>query len=198
MARRVPASRREDARDAQDASLLDRPAERATEARDATREVVGLIAVVGTTIVLSAIILWQMDIFGEGRWENTADSRVHLLPGSVTPKMFTDFLDTKPDSKVAFVFYTRTCPACKRMRAPFMRASVEFSDVTFVAIDASKSGELASQYKVDSVPRVLFMPIARRSDRVTWYDGGAKLTELKTYIEKQIHDADIVIKAGLI
>lgn len=148
--------------------------------------------------MLSVIILWHMDIFGGGEWKPTAGSRVHLLPRSVTPKMFTNFLETRPDNKVVFVFYTRTCPSCKRMRTPFMEVSADFPEVTFVAIDASESRELASQYKVTSVPRVLFMPVVRRADRVTWYEGGARRSELKSYIEKQIHDADVVIKAGLI
>lgn len=193
MARRFPASLRADA---QNPPPLGRPARHASEAQNSKSELIGLVVVVSVTIVLSTLILWQMDIFGSGAWENTADSRVHLLHGE--PKVFTDFIETKPDQKVVFAFYTKSCPHCKRMREPFMQASASFPDVTFVAIDASKSSQLADQYKVESVPRVLFMPIVRRTDRVTWYDGSAKLSELKKYIEKQIHDADIVIKAGLI
>lgn len=193
MARRIPASQRADA---QKSPFLDTPARPATAKPTRGNELFTLVAVIGATFVLSSVILWEMDIFGGGKWANVGDSRVHMLQGD--PNVFLDFIKTKPDNKVAFVFYTRTCPHCKRMRAPFLEASAAFPDVTFVAIDASRSAELANQYKVSSVPAVVFMPVVRRTDRVTWYKGDPKLEPLKKYIEKQIHDSDIVIKAGLI
>jgi thiol-disulfide isomerase/thioredoxin len=191
--RRVPASQREVA---DEAPLVHRPARAAKAGPVRGSELYALLAVLTMTTILSGMILLQMGMFGSVKWENEGDSRVHFLDGE--PKVFDEFIKARPDNMVAFVFYTKTCPHCKRMRVPFLEASAAYPDVTFIAIDGKLSPDLADRYRVDAVPTVVFMPYPRREDRVAWYPGLPELAPLRKWIDSQILAGERVIKAGFI
>jgi thiol-disulfide isomerase/thioredoxin len=160
------------------------------------RDVYALAVMFGVTAVLTCLVLWWMDLFSTGVWENEGNSRVHFLTG--TPDVMTEFLEARPTDKVAFAFYSTTCPHCKRMRAPFLNASHAFPGVTFIAIDASQSMELADKYQIDAVPAVMFMPIARRPDRFATYPGPPNFDELQKYLASMEKSSDRLVREGLI
>lgn len=122
-----------------------------------------------------------MSVLGPGEpWDASPGERVAFLAGG--PPVLTHFLAKKVDDAVLLAFYTPTCPHCKRMRAPFLRAAEAWKSVVFVAVDAAKNGAMADQFDVEAVPTLFLI---RGGKRVP-YEGQPNYEMLSKFLEKEV------------
>jgi len=83
------------------------------------------------------------------------ESRVKKLS---TLEEFRDNLLAAGDSLVIIDFYTEFCPSCKTMMPAMESVAKEHADkVSVYKVDAGVATDIAKEYKVSSVPRVLFI-----------------------------------------
>lgn len=190
MPRRSPAMLNEDNKTASKDPHAERkrPAPGGEYMKARRREVYVFLVFVGTTAILTSIFLWAIGIIGPSSWYNENGSQVHFLSGS--PDVLDEFLKTRQNDKVALAFFSTSCPHCRRMRAPFLQCSREFTDVTFIGINAAKNYELAQRFKLDVVPSILWLASGSRLDNPTMYPGQPRFGELKQFFNERLTDVE--------
>lgn len=68
---------------------------------------------------------------------------------------YEDFI--KENKAVVIDFYADWCGPCKFFAPIFNEASEEFENVSFLKVDVDKNPDLAAQYRIRSIPTILFI-----------------------------------------
>ncbi|MEX0848840.1 MAG: thioredoxin [Candidatus Dependentiae bacterium] len=77
-------------------------------------------------------------------------------------------------------FYADWCGPCKSLAPKFVSLSNECSKVTFIKVNVDSYKEISQQFKVRSLPSILFFKDGKRIDTVT----GNLPNDIKTKIKK--------------
>ncbi len=152
-------------------------------AHGALSDSVVILGILGLTVAICVAILSSSGVLGSGVWTNSAGSRVLLVADT---EAWKEALSNAP-GPIVVVFYSESCPSCKRMRAPFLATSRAISDVTFVAVDATRMDELSAEFKIEFVPTVFFLRgrQAIHANQVV-YEGGTSTSKLKDFVRQQL------------
>lgn len=84
------------------------------------------------------------------------------------------------NGKVFVQFSANWCGPCKVLTKSVESIEKDYSDVTFVKVNIDNNRELAKQYRVRSIPYVLFF---NNSEELNHFVGGKNPEELKNIIE---------------
>jgi thiol-disulfide isomerase/thioredoxin len=148
------------------------------------RDLLMMVAMLLATGVLTAGVLWWLGALGSGVWKNVDGSRVTFVGGD--PFALDKFFATNPGRSLVIAFYSEHCLHCKQMRQPFLAASRNLPDLTFVAIEASGNMAIAKSFHLNTVPALLFLPSSSQPHEFTKFAGSISVDTIRHFLDQQL------------
>jgi thioredoxin 1 len=87
------------------------------------------------------------------------------------------------NAKVVVDFYSPGCPPCRRLKPIFEELGAEMSGILFIIVNVQEFSNLASTYKVSSIPH---LTILKNGKQIDYSIGFKSKTALKSWIDLKL------------
>lgn len=141
-----------------------------------------LVSVFVISAIISSTVLYQVGVLGNGDWLGKDAVNIQVVNG----REQWDALRSTHNKPALLAFYSKSCPACKRMRKPFrtVAALPRMQNVLFVVSDVGTAHNFADAYGIQFVPTLMFFPSG--SDAHVTYTGTSSATSLVKFLDEQL------------
>lgn len=145
------------------------------------RATLGALVLSAITLAIAAFLL---GLFQRGEWPTQSNAyAIEDATASEHQKQIAHLQET--NSPYVIIFYSTKCMACRRMRAPYIRASAELSDFApcFMAeVSQNVSRSLARKLNVTAVPSIFLV----KGQANHLYDGSPDVAAIVRFVQNNI------------